>query len=296
MTILYIPKPDIPKAYTHDSTDWQVATSPLFEDDSIVAESRDDEDHLTSIVFDVDLDKGKKYYSRARIVCDKAVFEWSKTDIIQVTDFIKVAFNYAIPSAVMKPEIKLDFDPANFPSTLFNIGTTPISTTSNADHDSSFYIIEDISGIPEYTKFDDFEDRENKLLSGIKLEEGRPYVIKVAHKSTSNDMSEFASEVIYVKDIKEIILKSKTENPDISDGYNVSIAPVDSFSKMYVKLYGIGEGDSKELFSGESDETNLIIPEDKFVLDVTNLYILGIEVEKENGDLTGWKYFSIKFI
>ena len=295
MTILYIPKPDIPKAYTHDSTDWQIATSPLFEDDSIVAESRDDEDHLTSIVFDVDLDKNKKYYSRARIVCDKAVFEWSKTDIIKVTDFIQVAFNHAIPSIVMKPEVLLDFEPDNFPSTLFNIKSTVMSTTSNASHKSSYYVIEDISGIPDFTKLGDSENLNDLFLTAVKLEEGRPYIVKVAHESTSNDVSDFAAEIIYVKKIEEIILKSKTDNPDIEDGYNVNIAPVDSFEKMYVKLVAVGQGNNKETFNGESDETNIVIPKDSFVLDKTTLYVLGIDVEKENGDRTGWKYYSVRF-
>ena len=295
MTILFIPTPDLPKAYTHETTDWEIATTPLFKKEDIVASSRDDDVNLTSIIFDVDLDTERTYYSRARVVCDKAVFEWSKTDILKPTDFIKVAFNHAIPSMVMKPTITLDHDVTNFPSTLFTINTSPISTTSNAEHESSSYIIEDIAGTPEFVKLNDEENKTSKLITEVKLEEGRPYLIKVAHKATSNDSSDFASQIVYVRKIPEITLKSIINNPGISDGYNVNIAPVPSFKRMFVKLSAIGYGSVEELYTGDTDELNLIIDRSKFTLDSTRNFMLGIEVEKENGTKTGWKYYPIKF-
>jgi len=295
MTILFIPKPDIPKKLTHDTTDWDIATSPLFGDDDIVASSRDDDVNLTSIIFDIDLDTDKTYYSRARVVCDNAVFEWSKTDILKPTDFIKVAFNHAIPSMVMRPTISVDFDPMNFPSSLFTISTTDISTTSNAEHESSSYIIEDLSGKPEYVKLEDRGNLTSKTISEIKLEEGMPYVLKASHKATSNDSSDFASQLVYVRNIKEIILKSPTDDPSIEDGYNVNIAPIDSYEKMYVNLIAVGYGPIKNVYSGESEELNLVIPRDKFNLETTKSFMLSIDVEKENGDRTGIKYFLIRF-
>lgn len=295
MTILFIPIPDLPKKYTHESTDWQVSSTPLFKKDDIIAESRDDETNLTSIIFDIDLDTEKTYYTRARVVCDKAVFEWSKTDILKPTDFIKVAFNHAIPSMVMKPVITLDFDVMNFPSTLFNIHTTAINTTSNAVHDTTSYIIEDIDGTPLYTKLNETEDLTDKLISEVELIEGRPYLVKVNHKATSNDVSDFATQLVYVKKVEEIVLKSATENPDISDGYNVNIAPVAKFKHMYVKLLATGNNEAESMYEGDTDELNIVIPKEDFILDYSRIYILGIEVEKENGDKTGWKYYPVRF-
>jgi len=295
MTILFIPKPDLPKKFTHETTDWEIATNPLFKKDDIVASSRDDETNLTSIIFDVDLDTEKTYYSRARVVCDKAIFEWSKTDILKPTDFIKVAFNHAIPSMVMKPNITVDFDPMNFPSSLFTISTTNISTTSNAEHESSSYIIEDISGTPNFVKLEDKENLTSKLISEVKLEEGRPYVIKVAHKATSNDSSDFASQLVYVKKIKDIVLKSVLDNQSIVDGFNVNIAPIDGYERMYVKLMAIGYGSIKEVYSSDTDELNMVIPKENFDLEATRSFMLAIEVEKENGDKTGIKYFPVRF-
>jgi len=295
MTILFIPKPDLPKKFIHDTTDWEIATTPLFKSDDIVASSRDDEVNLTSIIFDIDLDTEKTYYSRARVVCDKAIFEWSKTDILKPTDFIKVAFNHAIPSMVMKPNISVDFDPMNFPSSLFTISTTDISTTSNAEHESSSYIIEDISGTPNFVKLEDKENLTSKLISEVKLEEGRPYILKVSHKATSNDSSDFASQLVYVRNIKEIVLKSVTEDQTITDGFNVNIAPITSYERMYVKLIAVGYGSIKEVYSGNTGELNLVIPSTNFNLDTTRNFMLAIDVEKENGDRTGIKYFPVKF-
>jgi len=294
MTILFIPKPDLPKKYVHETTDWEIATSPLFKEEDIVASSRDDEVNLTSIIFDVDLDTDKTYYSRARVVCDRAIFEWSKTDILKPTDFIKVAFNHAIPSVVMKPTITLDFDVMNFPSTMFTIKTNDINTTSNASHEYTSYIIEDMLGNPVYTKLVDKENLTSKLIGDVKLEEGRPYVIKVSHTATSNDTSDFASQIVYVRKIPDIIVKSVLNEPSIVDGYNLSIAPISSFNRMYVKLLAVGYGDPKEVFTGDTDEYNLVIPNEVFSTNRTNEYVLAIKVEYEDGSETAWKYQTLK--
>ncbi|RLF28602.1 MAG: hypothetical protein DRN14_03900, partial [Thermoplasmata archaeon] len=99
----------------------------------------------------------------------------------------------------------------------------------------------------------------------------------------------------YIRKIEEIVLKSVIEDQGISDGFNVNIAPIDSFKRMYVKLSAVGYGDPKEIFSGDTDGLNIVIDENKFLLESTRSYVLAIEVEKENGDKTGWKYYPVKF-
>jgi len=293
MTILMLPPVDLPKSYTHTSTDWQIATSPTFADDTIVVQSRDDESHLTSIIFDVDLDTEKTYYSRARVVCDKAILEWSKIDIIKPTDYIKVAFDYAIPSVVMKPTISFNFDPMNMPSSLFTIKTTPMSTTSNAEHMYSTYIIEDINGTPVY--FDiDHENLTSKTLTEVKLQEGMPYIVKVSHTSTSNDTSDMAAELIYVNNIPEIVLKSQTNNIGVSNGYTVQIDTIPSYKEMFIKLYEIDYEIVKETYSGSSTSYTKVIPASAFDTMSDKDYMLAIQVEKEDGSKTYWKYFHLR--
>ena len=298
MAFLYIPKPDIPTSlgWTHDATDWQIADSPAFKKNDIVAESRADKENLLSIDLDVDLDPTKTYYSRARVICNKGIFEWAKVDVILPEDFVKIAHEYDIPSAVMPPEIKLAYKPEEFPATMFKIKTSPISTTSNAKHKSTSYFIEDINGNPVYTKLEDMDEKVEKLVSEVLLEEGQLYIIKAAQRSTSNDISPFSSRLIYVKPIPQIKLKSKLEHQIVDDGYNLVIDNVKSFKKLYVDMWIVGVGEAKYMYHGESDKLNLTIPEDRFNIEASTDYIMAVEVELEDGTKTGKKFFALRNI
>ena len=292
MVIIYIATPDIPAAMTHETTDWRVATTPTMDPGTIVIESLDDPNNLTSIILDVELDANTTYYAQARVVLDNAVFEPSDVGIVRVEDFIKTVFDYPIPSAVMVPEISLDFPVTNIPNTLFRISTTPMSATSNADHLDTSYLIEDIDGTPMYSDLYNRDDLTDKLMDDVILADGRPYVIKVSYRSTSKDTSKFASQIVYVKNIPEIVIKNDMEQVDPDVDLLAIIAPITGFVSMDVTLTEVGLSDGRETFSGSSNSLAITIPS-AAMQGRTNKYLLGVNVHKTGNVETGVKYFQM---
>ena len=293
MVILYIPTPDIPAAMTHMTTDWRIATTPTFDPATIVAESLDDPVNLTSIILEIDLDSATTYYAQARVVADSAVFEPSDVGIVRVEDFIRTVFDYPIPSAVMTPEISIDFPVTDIPNTMFRITTTPMSATSNADHLATTYIIEDLDGTPIYADIDNRDDLTTKLIDDIILTDGRPYIIKVSYRSTSGDISNFASQIVYVNNIPEIVIKSDIEQVDPDSNLVVIIAPITGFIGMDITYHEVGFSDANLLYQGSSVSLVGVIPVGTMQGRKTNKYMLGINVHKDDGSSTGIKYFQV---
>ena len=289
---LSINKPDLPESlgWKHEATDWYLKD----EDGNIVKESKADTKHLTSIVFEVDLDPEKKYYGEARVITNKTIFEATKC-LIKVVDYKRISQNYSIPAMVSKPFITLDFPYDNFPQTLFKIKTNNMSTTSNAKHLSTDYIIQDVMGRPVFIRTNDKDDKTEKLIDNVILEEGHIYFIKVAHRASSGDVSDFATQVIHIKKSPNIKLKTETKDPDISDGLAIAIEPVDNLKKMYVKLWAAGVGDAKKIYEDSVEGYSLVIPRDVLVTAGTTSFLLGIEIEYKNGDKEGMKYYPIYF-
>ena len=289
---LSINKPDLPESlgWKHEATDW------ILKDDkgNVVKESKADTKHLTSIFFEADLDPEKKYYGYARVITNKTIFEATVSQI-EVKDFKKIVQEHPIPSLVAKPFIKLDFDYKNFPSTLFTIKTSPINTTSNAGHLSTDYIIQNSAGRPVFVRTNDKDDLTSKFIDNIILEEGELYFIKVAQRSSSGDISDFATQPIYVKKNPNIELKTPTKDPDIKDGLAISIKPVNEFKNMTVDMYATGIGDAEKIYSETVDGPSLVIPKVNIINSGTNRFIVGISIEYKNGSKEGTKYYPITF-
>jgi len=294
LTVLSINKPDLPESlgWKHEATDWKLAEDPKGK--NVVAESKADTKHLTSIVFDVDLDPEKTYYGFARVITNKTIFE-ATVSVIKVKDYTKIVQKHAIPSMVAKPFIYLDFPFDNFPSTLFSIKTNEISTTGNAKHLFTSYIIETSDGKPVFTMLEDRNDLTRKFVDNIILEEGKVYIIKVAHGATSGDISEFATQPIYVKPIPEIVIKVPMKNPDVEDGLALAIKPVEEHKKTTFKLYKTGVGDAELFWQKEVDGFTTVVPVKDLIAARTTSFILGVDIEYNNGDKVGTKYQPIIF-
>jgi len=289
---LSINNPDLPESlgWKHEATDWMLKD----EKGNIIKKSLADTKHLTSIFFRVDLDPDKKYYSYARVITQKTIFE-ATVSTIEVKDFKKIVEETPIPAEVSKPFITLDFPYDNFPSTLFKVKTTPINTTSNAGHISSDYIIQDSNGRPVFVRTNDEDDLTEKLFDSVILKEGELYFIKVAHRSSSGDVSDFATQPIFVKQNPNIKLKTPLTDPDIKDGLAVSIVPIKELKSMTVYLYEVGLGNAKQIYTDTANGAGLVIPRDTIVNSGTNNFLLGIEITYKNGSKEGVKYYPLNF-
>lgn len=297
MVILYIPNIEIPTdlGWTHDATDWQLSTTPVFKDDDIVKKSMSDTDNLTSITMDVDLPANTLLYARARVICNKGIFEWSNIGVIKIEDFVKVTFEQPIPSKVMKPVIHLDFDKENFPSTMFTITTDEMSSSSNSDLIETTYFITDIHGTPYYfntTK----DDLTKKLVNEIVLPEDKVYIISASFKSSSKDVSSVATEVVYVKPIKDINLKTSTSDIDTNNDFAISIDTVTNFKSMEVTIYGAGMDIKKEIYTTSQESLSIVVPSTAFEgFDISSI-LIGIEVTYQDDSKSGFKYYPATII
>jgi len=292
MIILYIPNIEIPTdiGYVHTHTDWMIATSPLFRDADIVKQSLSDDVHLTSITMDVDVAPGTMLYARARVICNIAIFEWSNIDVINVEDFVNVSFEYPIPSKVIKPLLTLDFDKSNFPTTMFTIDTGNMHSTGNADLVETTYIITDIDGTPYY--FDATRDNvTKKLVNEVVLPEDKLYIISAAFKSSSNDVSTMASELVYVKPVPGVNIRTTIDNIDTSVDVPLAIDDINAFKSMEVVIYGAGVDVKEELFRTTQESMSIVVPKETFTDYMSSVIMIGIEVTYSDDTKSGMKYY-----
>jgi len=293
--ILTLPKIDIPTSlgWVHEGTSWIIATDVSFSANSIVAESLEDTNNLTSIVLDVTLQPDVVYYSKCRVFCNKGILE-SDTDITEVKDFIKITNTHPIPSIVNRPTITFVNDKKDLPATLFNMHTTNISTSSNSSHESTSYIIETLDGKAVYSKINSKDDLTSKSFDDVVLEDGRPYTLKVLHTSTSGDTSVFAEEVIIIRDVSEIESTSTFDNTDVANGFNIVLSPINNFKNMRVKLFAVGmNNDEKIIYDSTVYGLTKVIPSSYFTADNTNKYVLSIKVTRTNNSVIGTKYYKL---
>lgn len=301
MVILMIPKPDIPTTlgWTHDGTDWQLATSPEFKDDDIVVESKADTENKISIIFDNDLDPETTYYGRARVICNKGIFEWSHVGVVKVTDFIKVAFDYPIPSMVMTPELTVTnvggsiINYQDSPAAALMFKPTPISTTSNSDRLYTSFIIEKLDGTPVFTDLENSDSSNNYVQSKFILEEGVPYIVKAAHTATSNDTSDFASKIMYVKARPDIKLKTNNINVNPTGGVPVALEPIENFKSMRYALIAVVDTAEITYANNYTESLSVVIPQYAFEVSHTDKFILAIEVKYQDDSVSGYKYFPL---
>jgi len=293
MIVLMFKNLDIPEGFTHDSSDWQIATDKYFRKGSIVKESRNDKKHLTSILFDITLDPDKVYYARARVIMNTGPSDWSDIDIMRTEDLDKIDLDMDIPSVIAKPEINIDFPITEVPSTMFTIKTSPLSTNSNSRHESTDYFISDLNGNILYSSLDNTDDLVNHLVSAIELPSDNFYLIKASHKSTSGDISPLGQKLIYVPGNNVAKVISKLEVDDAThNGMVVKLNPVDDIKNVYVELKMVGAGEPITVYNTKEDKFIFDIPKEVFK-NPEGTYLLSVIYEYVNGDVTAPKFFKV---
>jgi len=298
MVILMFKNLDIPEGFTHKASDWQIATDKYFRKDSIVAESKNDTVHLTSILFDINLDPDKIYYARARVIMDYGPSDWSDVDIIKTEDLNKINYDNIdvdidIPSVIAKPDVSVDFPPDQVPPTFFKIKTSPMSTNTGVRHMATDYIITDLLGNVVYAEFNDTSDLTSHLVFNIMLPEDNFYLVKASHIASSGDVSPLGQQLIYVPGNDIIKVKSNLTSDNASKvGMDIELEPVDDIKKIYVTVYMVGYDEPVEVFSTTEDKFIFDLPKEIFK-NPKGTYLMSISYEFIDGNKTTNKYFKI---
>ena len=183
---------------THTSTDWQVADDLQFT--NIIAQSIGDNINLSSILFDVRLSSSIKYYARSRVLLSTGYTAWSNIDIFTPQNITDSGVNAPIPSLVTLPTISITGGPNNV--TLMNpvITLGSISTTNGAQHMSTTYLIEDMSGNPIWVSARDTSSKISKTIPLGKLSANTMYRLRILVHVDSEDTSQLCTYTFKTQD------------------------------------------------------------------------------------------------
>jgi len=297
MVIMNVTPPIVSGDDVHVATDWQISTTKDFNTDDIVVESLNDQQHLYTIIFDIDLDPNKIYYGRARLRFNNYVSNWSEIDVIEYADAFKINIVGELPGVVSRPVVSLNYPNVNteydnVPGTLFKILTTPMTATSNTQHIASNYIITDILGNVKHTNLNDTENKTSYLFKDV-LEAGQTYIAFVSHVSSSGDISKPGGVVFTVYDVPEIEVTSDLTDVNVTDGYALTLNPVDDVTNIYLTIYGVADDDYDIIYQTTTTNFTIGLPTDIVKPNISE-YILAIQYEHSDGSKTKVKYYKLE--
>lgn len=200
MVVIRITDLDLPVGVTHNATDWQVATDPLFT--NIILESMDDEVNLTSKTFNDILDPDDKYYARARSLLSTGWTIWGNLDVFIVDDVYTTDDNLDMPGTITPPVITTDSIITEHLPTLFNISVSGFNTTGTGSHQATSYFITTLDGEVLWSDVFDEINKDKILIDELLLKEGNVYYLKAMFHSSSFDVSQLSSKLIHIPDSK----------------------------------------------------------------------------------------------
>jgi hypothetical protein len=292
MVILMLTPIVLSEGFTHDATDYQIATDPLFSDDSIVAEVLGDEENKLIKTFDLNLDPEVEYYARARYILNNFITEWSNVDIILPKDVNDLDLHMDIPSMVSIPIVSIDYELDNVPTTFFNITTNNIITTSNARHKFTTYIITDTDGNVYMSNIEDGENLTTFKIIKDKLLEDKTFILYVQHGSTSGDVSDFGKIVFKTTSLGDVDIISDT---DLVKGEDllIKLITVDDVDTIYTDLYAVSYTENTLLTSLSTDVFSYSIDASYFMDEVDD-YMLAIKYKYSDGTYSPTRYIPVK--
>jgi len=296
MVIMNITPPLTTEDNPHVATDWQLAKDESFSDDSIIVESMNNTSNLTAIIFDVTLDPAKEYYGRARLRFKNNMSEWSDVSVIQYDDRLTLTIQEDLPGVVTRPIVKLDYPGVdenydNVPGSLFKIISSNISTTSNAMHVATNWIITDIKGNVKYANLEDSENKTTLLFRDV-LDAGQTYLVFVSHISSSNDVSQPGVAIFTVYDVPEIQVTSNLDDISVTEGYALTLQPVNNIKNIYLTIYGVRDDSYEEIYTATTNKFVIGLPSSIYKENVFD-YVLALQYEDNNGNKTKVKYFKL---
>lgn len=283
MVFLRINNVDLPVNWTHDATDWQISTKIDFSE--ILAESLNDTVNLTTRIFNNELELGTKYYARARMVFNNMFTEWCNIDVFTPEDVDETTLNLDIPSIITTPTLYTEYEVNSNPSSNFLIKSKELfSTSGNATHESTTWLIEDIYGKPLLHITDDKDNLTELLVEHI-LPVNNFYKLSASFKGSNGDISQFGSTVIYISN-NDIIDYSRVSIVKTNVDHEVILNNLDGLDILEWKLYK----DDTVIDSGDTIEDFFTIAGTNFINGVR--YNLGIKIELNSKEYE-WSYFYL---
>ena len=288
--LLFLPDLDIPTSagWKHLETSWFVGMTPDVTPNTSVWKSMNNKTKLTSITCGYDFIPGTTYYYKVRIICNNGIIE-ANVGVVKVNETVLIAQKYKIPSVVVTPVLTMR---NTTDTSLFKVEVSKMSSTSNGELNDVTYLIERLDGEVVYTSLVNNDDLSTKTFDDVILDSGRTYILRVAQKSTSGDVSPFANAVFTVPNMDKINLV--TPNRDVySGGFDVLLSPIDDIDFAEITLTAVGLGTHERVFTRTIKTLNTQIPKESFDYK-TNTFLLGIKATLHTGEVIGTKYFELR--
>lgn len=297
MVALMIKNPNLPSGYEILNTSWWLSSTPDFGELDIIGVSIEDTTNLLNIQFDVDLEVGRKYYAKCRVVYNKGFSNESNINVFTARDLNEINLDLVTPTKISRPTITILPEGDVKPIGLLKFEGGPFVTKFDVEHLTSSWILEDIkTNKVIWSRIEDAINLTNVDLP-ISLDPNSAYRMTLAYRGKNNNLSQFASKtfVTGANDVK--IRGDLTSVPaDIDLAIQVD-ANEAGISTIEYKLYANGSFliDSLILSSaGGNDPRNYTIPGELVSVGVD--YTLHIKItESTSIKRNGYFYFKPYF-
>lgn len=297
MVALMIKNPNLPSGYEILNTSWWLSSTPDFGELDIVGISIEDTVNLLNIQFDVDLEVGRKYYAKCRIVYNKGFSNESNINVFTARDLNEINLDLVTPTKISRPTVTILPAGDVKPIGLLKFEGGPFVTKFDVEHLTSSWILEDIrTNKVIWSKIEDAINLTSIDLP-VTLDPNAAYRVTLAYRGKNSNLSQFASKT-FVTGANDVKIKGDlTSVPievDLPIEVDVSEAGVLTIEyKLYVN--GSFLVDSLILSSsGAEDTRNYTIPGDLIYADVD--YTLHIQITESTGiKRNGYFYFKPYF-
>jgi len=290
MVTLRIVNLDLGSKVTHDATDWQIATDPLFED--IIFSSMEDTKNLTFITWDEVLDPTVKYYARARVLLSTGYTIWGNIDVFTPYDINDIEIDVERPTKVTNPILSTGYDANKHPNALFTITASNYSSTSSATLESTTWMVEDIEGKLIYLNENDRINKTSLVFNRHILKSNQAYRIKAMFKASSGDVSSFGTKTIVINPYSKISLKTSLSNVLGNEDLHLEVNQVRAVSKTQWELYVVTDNNVVKIWDDDTDSPyEAYIDKKHMVKD--RKYILRYRCNLDEEDVWSYEVFYI---
>ena len=297
MVALMIKNPNLPTGYEILNTSWWLSDSPDFEDINIIGISIEDEINLLNIQFDVELEIGRKYYAKCRVVYNKGFSNDSNINVFIARDLNEINLDLVPPTKISRPTISITPSTKLKPLGLLSFSGGPFVSKFEVEHWTSSWILEEVkTNKVIWSRLEDGTNLTSVSLP-INLKPNSAYKITLAYRGKNNNLSQFASKT-FVTGANSVKIKgdliSVPSGMDLPIEVDRSEAGVEN---IFYKLYANGT------FLVDEYVTSISSGEDtrKYTIDGSLIspevdYTLHIEVLEYNGvRRNGYFYFKPYF-
>jgi len=291
MVVVQIGNIDLAEGVELLAMDYEIATDITFAPEYIIASSYENYDNLQSMVFNNVLDPNATYYARARALLSTGYTVWGEIDLFIPLNVYNNLDTMDHPTVIAPPAISSDSDPLQHTPFNFNIFASGYSDNTNAEHESTTWVIEELDGTAVWVRNNDTINKLHITVNDVILNYNKIYVFKAFFHSSSNDISQPASLLIQIPDPGEVEFDIGLYNVIASEELIVKLKYIANITEAYIKLYEVTKNGLNVAYENTIVSTGIVsdtIPADTMISG--GEYVLSAQVKYNDESLSALRY------